>query len=95
MDPARVKQSSPCAMGGVSKKRTDHLECIAKALVLAVQYIADRGEEQDSDSDVEQLENIASILSGCSEAERRALEAIAREVGFLEWAEQVGLRRRD
>jgi len=68
------------------------VECIAKALVIAVQYIADRDANHDEDSDVEQLESIAAILSEASISERRTLREASRELGLQDWPEQIGLR---
>ena len=69
------------------------MESIAKALVIAVQHLADRDAGHDVDRDVERFEHIAAILSGATAPERRALEAASRDLGLPDWSEpeQFGL----
>lgn len=68
------------------------MDTLAKSLVLAVQYIADRDEEDSFDDDIQQLELVASLLKGMTDAERQALERAAHSLGLLQWPIEMGLR---
>ena len=67
------------------------METIAKALVMAVQYIADRDENATDDDDVEMLEAIASVLQLVKDQERKALISAADKLHLPEWPTQIGL----
>jgi hypothetical protein len=67
------------------------MEAIAKALVLAVQYINDRSEEHTPDDDAKALEEAASIVQEATAQEKATLIKVARELGLPKWAEQVGI----
>src|SRR5258708_3836437 len=64
------------------------MDTIAKSLVLAVQYIADRNYGQCEDDDVRQLESLAAMLSGATESERRAGSVVR-----IEGLSGTGVRR--
>jgi hypothetical protein len=66
------------------------MDTIAKVLVLAVQYIADRNAGQSEDDDIRQLESLSASLSAASTEERQALRAAACELGLLNWSVQIG-----
>ncbi len=63
----------------------------AKALVMAVQYIADRDEDATEVDDVEMLEQIAILLKRIGKREREALISAAEELNLPEWPSQIGL----
>ena len=67
------------------------MESIAKALILAVQYINDRSEDHTEDDDAKALEEAASIVQEASAQERQILIKVARELGLHKWAEQIGI----
>ena len=64
---------------------------ISQALVLAIQYIADRDEEDPEDNDVDFLDEVAEMLQSVSDAERAALIAAANELELPDWPMQIGL----
>ena len=66
------------------------MESIAKALVLAVQYIADRDDDATEDDDVEMLEKIAFELKRIGKQEREALISAAEELHLPKWPSQIG-----
>jgi hypothetical protein len=67
------------------------MEVIAKALILAVQYIADRSEKQTQDDDVRALEDAASIIEKATPQEKAILVRVAREIGLPNWPEHIGI----
>jgi hypothetical protein len=67
------------------------VEAIARALILAVQYINDRSEEHTPDDDVKALEEAASIVQEATPEERETLIKVARELGLQKWPEQIGM----
>jgi hypothetical protein len=69
------------------------MSVIAKALVMAVQYVADRNEDNTEDDDVELLERIAAMLQESSKAERKSLLEAARELKLPDWPKQIGIDR--
>jgi hypothetical protein len=62
---------------------------IAKALVMAIQFIAER--EGDEDDDVHVLEQLASLLQQASIKEQKLLIKVANESGYADLAEHLGL----
>ena len=68
------------------------MEAIAKALILAVQYIADRGEENTLDDDVRALEDAASIVGNATSQEKEILIRVACELGLPNWPEEIGIQ---
>ena len=69
------------------------MDVVTKALVLAVQHIADRGADAGEDQDVEMLERLANVLHQATPAERQSLIAAADELGLAAWPKHVGLVR--
>jgi hypothetical protein len=67
------------------------METTAKALVMAVQYIADRDEDATEDDDVEMLEQIAFLLKRIGKREREALISASEELNLPEWPSQIDL----
>ena len=67
------------------------MNTIAKALVTAVQYIAERDDEDSEDDDIDLLEEVAVMLQDVSEDERKALIAASIELGLPDWPMQAGL----
>ena len=67
------------------------MESIAKALVLAVQYINDRTDLDTKDDDVKALEEAASIVQSATPEEKALLIKVAQELGKADWPEQIGL----
>ena len=67
------------------------MDLIAKAVVLAVQYIADKRDESTEDNDLALLEQVAHVLSQATATEKEALIRAAGELGLPEWPEQVGI----
>jgi hypothetical protein len=67
------------------------VEVVAKALVLAIQYVADRDADAGADQDIEMLERLAAILQDVTPEERRSLIEAADELGLSGWPEQIGL----
>lgn len=67
------------------------MNTIAKALVIAVQYIADRDDEDSEDDDIDLLDEVAEMIQGVSDAERAALIAAANELELPDWPMQIGL----
>lgn len=65
------------------------MDVMAKALVLAVQHIADR--DGDEDQDMAMLERLAALLQNATPEERKSLVDTANLLGLQEWAEQLGL----
>ena len=68
------------------------MESIAKALILAVQYIDNRNEETSLDDDARTLEEAASILRDATPYEKETLIKCAHELGLPEWPEQIGIQ---
>jgi hypothetical protein len=64
---------------------------ISEALVLAVQYIADRDESSTEDDDAEMLERLAALLQNANEKERSSLLKAAKDLNLPEWPGQIGL----
>ena len=67
------------------------MDLIAKAVVLAVQYIADKRDESTEDNDLALLEQVAHVLSQATATEKESLIRAAGELGLPEWPEQVGI----
>lgn len=67
------------------------MDTIARALILAVQYINDRGEDHTEDDDVKALEEAASIVQEATLQEKQTLIKVAGELGLHKWAEQIGI----
>ncbi len=67
------------------------MNTIAKALVLAVQNIADRDNEDSEDDDIDLLDEVAATLKDVTDAERAALIAAANELELPDWPMQIGL----
>ena len=67
------------------------MESIAKALILAVQYINDRGEDHTPDDDAKALEEAASVVQEATPQEKETLIKVARELGLEKWPEQIGI----
>ncbi len=67
-------------------------DAIAQALVLAVQYIADRPEGDTLDADVKQLEQAAYLVSQGTQAEKDSLIRAAIELGLPEWPMKIGIK---
>jgi hypothetical protein len=67
------------------------MEAIAKALIIAVQYIADRGEENTLDDDVRALEDAASIVGKATLEEKEMLRRVACDLGLPNWPEEIGI----
>lgn len=67
------------------------MDAIAKALVLSVQYIADKEDESTEDDDVRLLEEVAHVLSQATATEKESLIRAAAGLGFPEWPEQIGI----
>jgi len=68
------------------------VETIAKALILAVQYINDRSVEHTLDDDVRALEDAASIVGKATSQEKAILIKVASELGLPNWPEQIGIK---
>ena len=64
---------------------------IARALVLAVQYIADRNQDVTEDDDVMMLEHIAALLGNATASEQTLLIEAAQECNLPAWSAQIGL----
>jgi hypothetical protein len=67
------------------------MNTIAKALVIAVQYIADRDDEDSEDDDIDLLDEVAALIQEVTEPERAALIAAANELELPDWPMQIGL----
>lgn len=67
------------------------MDVVAKALILAVHYIADGKKEGTSDDDVAMLERISALLKDATNTERNSLLIAAEELNFPEWSSQIGL----
>jgi hypothetical protein len=66
-------------------------DAIAEALVLAVQYIADRPPDADISCDVKQLESAASCILQATQEEKDALVRAAIRLGLKNWPREVGI----
>lgn len=64
---------------------------ISKALILAIQYIESRTDQQTIDYDVAALEMISSELQDCSEKEHAALMNAAADLGSPNLLNDIGL----
>ena len=67
------------------------MKAIAKALVLASQYIQVRGPDYDDHDDLNQLEEIAFLLRDATPAEIKTLVDAAQELGFPNWPIEIGI----
>lgn len=67
------------------------MELLAEALIRAAQYISDRTEEHTADDDVKQLEDIAYLVSRCTDEEKRMLIKVAHDIGIPEWPREIGI----
>lgn len=69
------------------------MENIAKALILAIQYLgADRNDEEyTEEDDLKIVEEAASIVQEASEEEKAVLVRVSKEMGLDEWASQIGI----
>ncbi|MBI5759671.1 MAG: hypothetical protein HZA46_14225 [Planctomycetales bacterium] len=67
------------------------MQTIARTLILAVQYIADRVNDSTEEDDVKQLEQAAHSLAGATQAEKELLVNVAMDLGFPEWPKQIGI----
>lgn len=67
------------------------MEKLAEALILAAQYIEERGDDATADDDVKQLEEVAYVLGHCSQEEKRVLIEVAQRVGLPKWPYEMGI----
>jgi hypothetical protein len=67
------------------------MEAIAKALVIATQFVATRTPEMTDDDDAQALEDVAFILRSASPAERLSLISAAEQMGLSTWAGEMGV----
>ncbi len=67
-------------------------DAIAQALVLAIQYVADRPTEGDTlDDDCRLLESAAELVQQATQDEKATLIRAAAELGLPEWPKQIGI----
>lgn len=69
------------------------MDTLATALVMAVQYIADRDESMTEDDDVDMLESIGRVLQSVGDRERDSLISAAHRLKLPEWPTQIGLMK--
>ena len=67
------------------------MDTLAKAVVIAIQYIASRDAGANEDDDVRKIEGIAAILKDASVDEKMALVEAPRILGFPEFPEHLGI----
>ena len=69
------------------------MENIAKALVLAIQYLGveRNDEEYTEEDDLKIIEKAASIVQEASEEEKAVLVKVSKELGLGDWANQIGI----
>ena len=66
------------------------MKALSDCLVTAIQYIESRS-SADPDADVSVLEEMAFILQGASELEKKAFIASAQAQGAIELPRQLGI----
>ena len=67
-------------------------DSIAKALILAIQYISTRPTERDTlDDNCKMLEGAAYYIRHATPAEKEMLIRVASELGLPEWPKQIGI----
>ncbi|NOI64713.1 hypothetical protein [Vibrio sp. 99-8-1] len=69
------------------------MESVCKSLIYLVQYLAcDRNDEEyTEDDDLKEIEAVASLLQSATEEEKAILIALSKELGFKNWANQIGI----
>jgi hypothetical protein len=68
------------------------MQVLAKALILAVQHLADRDSDATEDQDVEMLERLSALLQQATPEEYAALIAASNDLRLHDWPEQIGLQ---
>ncbi len=69
------------------------MENICKALVMAIQYLgAERNDEEYlQEDDLKVVEESASLVQSASEEEKAMLIRVSKELGYDDWARQIGI----
>jgi hypothetical protein len=67
------------------------MHTLARAVILATQYLAKRDDGCSEDDDMRKLEEIAQVLSQATPSEKGALIDVTRELGLPEWPHQIGI----
>jgi len=69
------------------------MENIAKALVLAIQYLGTERNDNEftEDDDLKIVEEVALIIQEATEQEKKTLIKASKEFGLDAWADQIGI----